>query len=60
VAVRAKLVRRGVTYATAYRVVNRGDAGVALKARRKLVRGTYTLSLRFANGDVLNQKVRVR
>jgi DNA-binding beta-propeller fold protein YncE len=60
VAVRATLKRAGRTYATGYEVVNRGEAGVALRAKRKLVRGTYTLSLKFANGDVLNQKVKVR
>jgi DNA-binding beta-propeller fold protein YncE len=60
VAVRATLKRGGTTYATGYEVVNRGTAGVALKAKRKLVRGSYTLSMRFATGDVITQKVRVR
>ena len=60
VAVRATLKRGGRTYATGYRVVNRGSAGVALKTRRTLVRGNYTLSMKFATGDVITQKVRVR
>ena len=55
-AVRATLKRGAKTYATGYRVVNRGNAGVALKTKRTLVRGTYTLSLKFANGDVSTRR----